>query len=212
MLSVCSIKIHTNGLSLQKVSFYLMVKTKMKGFLKGKKGLSTVVTTLIILVVSVLLATVVTYYAINITTTRLESEDLKITKVHIWTNSSEAQAAFVLTNVGGRDVLLDKITVRDQDSAWTTVYYWEANVTISTDLAFTNDPLNDTTASITVESASRTFTQASDDIAVASGTTMVIYIDSPDSISVSDIGVTTRVTIHSANAMYSKETNVEYVS
>ena len=189
-----------------------MVKTKMKSFLKSKRGLSTVVTTLIILVVSVLLATVVTYYAINITTTRLESEDLKITKVHIWTNSSEAQAAFVLTNVGGRDVLLDKITVRDQDSAWTSVYYWEATVTISTDLAFTTDPLSGSTANITVQGSGRTFTQASDDISVASGTTMVIYIDSPDSITVSDIGVTTRVTIHSANAMYSKETNVEYMS
>jgi len=184
----------------------------MKSLLKSKRGLSTVVTTLIILVVSVLLATVVTYYAINITTTRLESEDLKITKVHIWTNSSEAQAAFVLTNVGGRDVLLDKITVRDQSSAWSTVYYWEATVTVSGDLNFTTAALNASTASIDVEGSSRTFDQASDDIAVSSGSTMVIYIDSPDSITVSDIGVTTRITIHSANAMYSKETNVEYVS
>jgi hypothetical protein len=193
----------------QQVNFY---GEKMKGFLKSKRGLSTVVTTLIILVVSVLLATVVTYYAINITTTRLESEDLKITKVHIWANSSEAQAAFVLTNVGGRDVLLDKITVRDQSSAWTSVFYWEANVTVSTDLAVTSDPLNASTATITVQGSGRTFTQASDDIAVASGATVVIYIDSPDSITVSDIGVTTRLTIHSANAMYSKECNVEYTS
>ena len=197
----------------QQVNFY---GEKMKGFLKSKRGLSTVVTTLIILVVSVLLATVVTYYAINITTTRLESEDLKITKVHIWTNSSEAQAAFVLTNVGGRDILLDKITVRDQDSAWTSVYYWDAtaaSVTVSADLNFTNANITGpATASITVEGSARTFTQASDDIAVSSGTTMVIYIDSPDSIAVSDIGVTTRITIHSANAMYSKECNVEYTS
>ena len=188
----------------------------MKGFLKSKRGLSTVVTTLIILVVSVLLATVVTYYAINITTTRLESEDLKVSKVHIWTNSSLAQAAFVLTNVGGRDVLLDKITVRDQAAAWSTVYYWDAtaaSVTVSSDLNFTNaNVTGPATASITVEGSARTFTQASDDIAVSSGTTILIYIDSPDSITVSDIGVTTRVTIHSANAMYSKECNVEYVS
>ena len=189
-----------------------MVKTKMKGFLKSKRGLSTVVTTLIILVVSVLLATVVTYYAINITSTRLESENLKITKVHIWTNSSVAQAAFVLTNVGGRDILLDKITVRDQSSAWSTVYYWEATETVSGDLNFTSTALSGYTANITIQGTDRIFDQASDDIAVSSGTTMVIYLDSPDSITVSDIGVTTRVTIHSANAMYSKETNVEFIS
>ena len=192
-----------------------MVKLEMRGLLKNKRGLSTVVTTLIILVVSVLLATVVTYYAINITSTRLESEDLKITKVHIWTNSSLAQAAFVLSNVGGRDVLLDKITVRDQESSWSDVYYWDATsagVTVSHDLNFTNAALNASTASITIEGSARNFTQASDDIAVPSGYTIVIYMDSPDSITVSDIGVTTRLTIHSANAMYSKETNVEYVS
>ena len=183
----------------------------MRSFLKGRKGLSTVVTTLIILVVSVLLATVVTYYAINITTTRVESEDLKITKAHIWANSSKAQAAFVLTNVGGRDVLLDKITVRDQPSDWETVYYWFANVTISQDLEVTSDPLNDTTASILVQNVTTPFTQAGDDIAVPSGSTLVVYINSPDSITVSDIGVTTRITIHSANAMYSKEVNVQYI-
>jgi len=190
----------------------------MNRILKNKKALSTVVTTLIILVVSVLLATVVTFYAINITTTRLESEDLKITKHHIWTNSTEAQAAFVLTNVGGRDVLLDKITVRDQECDWGDVYYWFADLAISGDLVY-DDRVN-ATAPVSGETFSidyngsgtpETFNEASDDIAVPSGTTLVVYMRSPDSITVSDIGVTTRITIHSANAMYSKECNVEYI-
>jgi len=183
----------------------------MNRVLKDKKALSTVVTTLIILVVSVLLATVVTFYAINITTTRLESEDLKITKHHIWADASNAQAAFVLTNVGGRDILLDKITVRDRESPWTTVYYWKANVSVTYDLNYTTDPLNGTWANITIQNIPANFTQAQNDIAVPSGTTLVVYIRNPDSISVSDIGVTTRITIHSANAMYSKECNVEYI-
>jgi len=190
----------------------------MNRLLENKKALSTVVTTLIILVVSVLLATVVTFYAINITTTRLESEDLKITKHHLWTNSTEAQGAFVLTNVGGRDVLLDKVTVRDQETDWDNVYYWFADTAITGDLVY-DDRINATTPgsgetfSIDYNGTGtpETFTQASDDIAVPSGTTLVIYIRSPDSITVSDIGVTTRITIHSANAMYSKECNVEYI-
>jgi len=95
----------------------------MRSFLKGKKGLSTVVTTLIILVVSVLLATVVTYYAINMTTTRVQEENLRISKGHIWANSSIQQAAFVIVNIGGRDTLIDKIQVRGQDMAWTKVWY-----------------------------------------------------------------------------------------
>ena len=46
----------------------------MTKLMKNRKALSTVVTTLIILVVSVLLAGVVTYYAINVTSTRVQEE------------------------------------------------------------------------------------------------------------------------------------------
>jgi hypothetical protein len=48
----------------------------MRSILKNRIALSTVVTTLIILVVSVLLATIVTFYAINVTTNRTQQESL----------------------------------------------------------------------------------------------------------------------------------------
>jgi len=187
----------------------------MKRILKSRKGLSTVVTTLIILVVSVLLATVVTFYAINIATTRMQSEDLKISMQHIWANSSMHQAAFVVTNVGGRDVLLDKITVRGQASNWTDVYYWKLTGSLTHDLNFSN-VVNSTapypsSVTIPIESTPRPFTQAQASIAVTSGTTLIVYLRSPDSISVRDIGVTTGLTIHSANAMYPKDATVEYI-
>ncbi|RJS88477.1 hypothetical protein CW700_07730, partial [Candidatus Bathyarchaeota archaeon] len=67
------------------------------------------VTTLIILVVSVLLAGVVTYYATNITMTRTEQEEVSLSKQHIWVNSTGAVAAFKLENLGGKDILIDKI-------------------------------------------------------------------------------------------------------
>ncbi|MGQ9538421.1 MAG: hypothetical protein ACUVTE_02390 [Candidatus Bathycorpusculaceae bacterium] len=77
--------------------------------LKSRKALSTVVTTLIILVVSVLLATVVTFYAINVTTTRVQEESLQITNLHVWCNQSGTiRAAFMITNTGGRDAVIDK--------------------------------------------------------------------------------------------------------
>jgi len=93
--------------------------------LRNKRGLSVVVTTLIILVVSVLLATVVTFYAINVTTTRVQEESLHLTKQHVWFNTtgSWAQAATVIINTGGKDVVLDKISVRDQKCARENVYY-----------------------------------------------------------------------------------------
>jgi len=180
--------------------------------LKNKKALSTVVTTLIILVVSVLLATVVTFYAINVTTTRVQEESLFLTKQHVWYNTSGgwAEAAIVIINTGGKDVVIDKITVRGQECPWENVYFWRTNsVVISGDLNVTTTELTGTTYSISIQGSSRTFEQASDDITLRSGYTMVVYIKDPDSIALNDVGITVGITIFTSNAQYYKETNVQ---
>lgn len=182
--------------------------------LKNRKALSTVVTTLIILVVSVLLATVVTFYAINVTTTRVQEESLFLTKQHVWYNTSGswAEAAIVIVNTGGKDVVIDKVTVRGQESVWTNVFYWRTNnVTISDDLAVTPNEMNVslTTATITVQDTDRTFNQAADDITIKSGYTMVIYIADPDSVALNDVGIPVGITVFTSNAQYYKECNIQ---
>jgi hypothetical protein len=172
----------------------------MRRFLKSKKGLSTVVTTLIILVVSVLLATVVTYYAINMTTTRVQEENLKVTKAHIWANDSFTQAAFVIKNIGGRDTLIDKIQVRGYEIAWASVYYNRTTSEPSADLTLI-DSL-----------ATSGYALASADLSLKSGDCLVVYIDSPGTISVSDIGTTASITVFTASAQYKVEVNVESAS
>ena len=182
--------------------------------LKNKKALSTVVTTLIILVVSVLLATVVTFYAINVTTTRVQEESLFLTKPHVWYNPTDqwAEAAIVIVNTGGKDVVIDKITVRGQESAWTNVYYNVTTGSISSDLDF-NTTLSDG-GTITIGETPYKFTQGASgkDITLKSGYTMIVYIDDPDSISLNDIGTTVGITVFTANAQYYKEANVQATS
>ena len=179
--------------------------------LKNRKALSTVVTTLIILVVSVLLATVVTFYAINVTTTRVEEESLQVTKLHIWHNGTTfAEAAFLILNTGGRDVVLDKITVRGQECDWSSVYYHKTTDTISADLTYVTPNANGTLLGKSWgTSPSYSLTQASDDLILKSGHTMIVFIADPDHISVSDIGVTVGVNVFTANAQYYKEANVQ---
>jgi len=180
--------------------------------LKNKKALSTVVTTLIILVVSVLLATVVTFYAINVTTTRVQEENLFLTKQHVWYNTTGnwAEGAIVIVNTGGKDVVIDKMTVRGQAVNWTSAYYWRTNsVTISDDLEVTPLQLTGTTFDITVQGSSETFDQASDDITLKSGYTMVVYMNNPGSIALNDVGIPVGITVFSANAQYYKECNVQ---
>jgi hypothetical protein len=125
--------------------------------MKNKYALSTVVTTLIILVISVLLASVVTYFAINVVSTRVQEESLSLSAAHIWLNSGAAagaptysQASLKVINTGGRDVVITKIAVRGQDNAWTSfvdggqgadtnsqfIVYATTNSPIQTDMYF----------------------------------------------------------------------------
>ncbi len=180
--------------------------------MKDRKALSTVVTTLIILVVAVLLATVVTFYAINVTTTRVQEESLQIYKQHLWHNGTTySEAAFLVINTGGRDLVIDKIAVRGQESPWTTVYYNKTSNAISPDLYYVVSNPNGTLLgkTVTLDTTTYTLVQASNDLILKSGWSLIVYVTNPDSISVSDIGVTVGVTLFTANAQYYKETNVE---
>jgi len=179
--------------------------------LKSKKGLSVVVTTLIILVVSVLLATVVTFYAINVTTTRVQEESLQVYKLHTWHNGTTfAETAFLIINTGGRDIVLDKISVRGQECSWSTLYYNKTQDTINDDLSYIIPNSNGTLTGKQVPLVTNyDLNQANDDLILKSGWSMITYIVNPDHVSVSDIGVTVGITVFTANAQYYKEANVE---
>ena len=182
----------------------------MRKVFRNRKGLSTVVTTLIILVVSVLLATVVTYYAINITSTRVEEESLSVRKAHVWVDTSgDDQAAFVIINTGGRDVVLDKITIRGQEISWSNVFYNISSSAPSEDLSHQDETNLVSGGTITIGSTSYTLEAASDDIVLPSGQSMIVYIKDPGSISRQDVGTTVGIVIFSAQAQYYKECNVE---
>ena len=183
----------------------------MKNILKNRWALSTVVTTLIILVVSVLLAGVVTYFAINVTSTRVQEESLHLTKQHIWYDTTNGgQAAIMVINTGGRDVVLDKITCRGQESAWGSVVYNITTDAISADLSYNASMAGG--FSMYIGATEYDFVVASDDITLKSGYTAIIYIDDPDSISLNDVGLTVSVAIYTSNAVHYREANVEAVT
>lgn len=87
--------------------------------------MSSVVATLIILVISVLLATVASYYAINVTSCRSQKESLNISNQQVWFDytSQTSQAALLVTNTDGRDAAIERLTVREQNVNWNSVYY-----------------------------------------------------------------------------------------
>jgi hypothetical protein len=169
----------------------------MRKILKNRLALSTVVTTLIILVVSVLLAGVVTYFAINVVSTRVQQESLQLTFTHVWVDSSgNAQAALLIKNTGGRDVVINAVQVRGIAGTLGT--------NVFTKVAST-DPGALDAAGIAAISA----TSAGVPITLASGGAIQVYINHPSSVGINDIGTTIGVTVFTANAMYYQETNVQ---
>jgi len=195
---------------------------RMKNILKNRLALSTVVTTLIILVVSVLLAGVVTYFAINVTSTRVQEESLSLEMLHVWcpqsataiTGQYPSEAAFVIINTGGRDVVINKITIRGQEAPWAQVYSAVGSVT--SDLAYIPGATGAAaTAAITTLSAlvtGQTAAVATGDITLKSGDSMVVYVVGPDSITINDIGLTVGITVFTSQAMYYQEANVQAYS
>ncbi len=176
-----------------------------------RKGLATVVTTLIILVVAVLLATIVTLYAVNVTSTRVQEEALMLTKQHIWfnTTTSWSEAAVVITNTGGRDAVIDRISVRGQECPWQNVYYWRTNSSTISDLQVTPVEMSGSTFTVIIDGASRDLVQATSAVTIKSGLTIVIYVMHPDSIALTDVGTSVGITAFTSNAQYYIGTNIQ---
>lgn len=195
---------------------------------RSRRALSTVVTTLIILVVAVLLATVVTYFAVNVVSTRVQEESLHVQKQHVWNNataqvgtSAYCLASLMVINTGGRDVVISKIAVRGQDCPWnqtsgTTqkfVLFSTISDPVSGDLSYVpNFNFTGGVNYINVRATQYNFTVANSELILKSGDTMLLYVVNPDSVSVNDVGLTVGITLHSAQAIYYRETNIQAVS
>ena len=84
---------------------------------KQKKGISTVLTTLIIVVASVVLGTAVTLFGTSLFQTGSQTQAITLSQVKIWNNSTTADpdtavGAIVIRNTGDKIVAVDSIQIR----------------------------------------------------------------------------------------------------
>ncbi len=170
--------------------------------------MAQVVTTLLLLVFSVLLSGIAIYYSVNIVSTRLQTEDVRLTKEKVWANSTGAVAALKIQNLGGRDILIDKIEVRGVESSWNTIWYYRVDKGTAV-----SGEMNVTSYALLVNSTEtidgRVYTQASTDIPLSSGRDLLLYIKGPDNVQVDDIGTTVSISLFTINAQYVTECNVK---
>ncbi len=187
----------------------------MHKILKNRLALSTVITTLIILVVSVLLAGVVTYFAINVVSTRVQQESLSLTNQHIWVDAAgTSEAAVMITNTGGRDVVITQLQIRGIAATLATgnVYVALNSATGTMPSGLACLPAANLVTANNPFGGTGTFGKSSGQLVLPSGSSIAVYIHAPTSVSINDIGTTIGLTVFTSQAMYYKESNVQTTS
>lgn len=159
-----------------------------------KRGISTVLTTIIILVASVVLGSGVVLYGTSLFQGGTQTEAITVTGAKLWvdpTNSNGfAWGAFAVRNSGDKIVSLDKIQVRGTDVPFAQ---WYPDTTVTTTLmqqAFqlntlssANKPSADTISGCTTETVRQLITgttgicanAASGPLSLSPGDTAIVY-------------------------------------
>jgi len=173
----------------------------------GVKGLSNSVSALLLLIASTLMASgTVTYYALTVQSASLNHEQLFVKEAHVWANSTGSQAAIIVQNVGGTDASIELIKIRYVKAPWTEVYYARASVDELVPLLGLNitGPFEQT-----INGLPLSFNQASGAIAVPMNSVLIIYVNRPSNVSLSDIGTLIVIAVHTVVGDYSVFMNVE---
>ncbi|MGI0016347.1 MAG: hypothetical protein ACREBU_23245, partial [Nitrososphaera sp.] len=79
-----------------------------------RRGLGTVIATLIILIASVILGAGVIFFGGSMFQTNTQQESIKVSNSHIWVSGTNttSTAAFAVQNVGGKPVSITAISIR----------------------------------------------------------------------------------------------------
>jgi hypothetical protein len=170
-----------------------------------RRGIGTVITTLIILIASVVLGAGVIFFGGSLFQTNTENEAIQVSNSHIWvganatgTPNPDSVAGFVVQNTGGKVVSIQSITVRGQSVPNSQWYYnsalatatntqkelrWETNFDLA-DYDLDGDGADDDA-----------LTKATGPISLNQGQAVFIFLDSPAGINSLDTGLAFTVNI-----------------
>ena len=183
------------------------MQSNMEFKFQKRRGIGTVITTLIILIASVVLGAGVIFFGGSLFQTNTENEAIHVSNAHIWvganatgTPNTDSVAGFVVQNTGGKVVSIQSITVRGQSVPTSQWYYnkdptiaiaantqrelsWETNFDLSA-YDLDGDGADDDV-----------LTPATGPISLNQGDVVFIFLDSPADINAIDTGLAFTVKI-----------------
>jgi hypothetical protein len=173
------------------------------GKVQKRRGIGTVITTLIVLIASVVLGAGVIFFGGSLFQTNTETEAIQVSNEHIWVAqnaTANSAGAFVVLNTGGKVVSIQSISIRGQSVPTTSWWFNTADATaanIQRELTF-----DGTLATIEVSGGGtpETFAQASGPISIAQGKAVIIYLDDPAGITSIDSGLNFNLNVQAGKA------------
>jgi len=143
-------------------------------------------------------------------TVNSQVEVLELANEHVWYNQTGwFEAAIVVINTGEKDTVLRKITVRSIESPWSDIYYWATYTgPVSSELKPTPVELSGPSFSIPVDGMPRNFEQATTELSLLSGWTLVLYMRNPGNMTSSNVGTKAAISVFTENKLYFKEADI----
>jgi hypothetical protein len=172
-----------------------------------RRGLTQSVTTMILLVLSVLLASgTMGLYTFSVASSTMKTEQLVIRSVRIWADPSCSQVALHVENIGGRDALLTSIEVGYVEELWSSIYIAEGEGGVMTPA----EGLNITGVfNHTVSGAEYEFIPATGSIIIPVSGSLMIYVDNPAAVDLQDLGTVVEVAVYTSTLPYVTMDDVE---
>ena len=168
---------------------------------RQKKGISVVLTTLIIVVASVVLGTAVTLFGTSLFQTGAQNQGMSVTNSHLWfTSSSYTEGAAAVRNTGDKLIAVDNIKVRGgivPFANWAYVPSTDANIVALAQSQLVNCGDIPTTLTCDIDGATPAETLiASGPVSLDPGKTVIVYFKVPNGlITAADIGASATMTI-----------------
>lgn len=179
------------------------MQTKMEFKFQKRRGIGTVITTLIILIASVVLGAGVIFFGGSLFQTNTENEAIQVSNTHIWVsaNGTNSAAGFVVQNTGGKVVAIQGITIRGQSVPTSSWYYNTADASATNIQKELGSDFS--LASIDVTGGGQpgqAFTQATGPISLAQGKAAFVYLANPSGISAIDGGLSFTMNVQAGKA------------
>jgi hypothetical protein len=170
--------------------------------IRKRKGIGTVITTLIILIASVVLGAGVIFFGGSLFQTNTENESIQVSNAHIWVapNGTSSAAGFVVQNTGGKVVAIQGITTRGISVPQTSWYYNTANATADNVMKALKSDFSLNSVDVTGAAPEEAFIQATGPISLAQGQAVFIYVANPGGIKALDSGLAFNINVQAGKA------------